>query len=344
MAGIYRLNEIVKISTTFTVSDVLTDPTTVTLAVTTPADVTTTYVYGTDAALVRASTGSYYLNQTASALGVWQYVWTSTGTAASVKESYFTVVQGASIPLVAGQDIGTTVRTMIGDSDSSDYEFSDTDLTNLLSRAIYFYERFRPYYLESTITTVIDQQDYLAPSTATKMISVDWRPYPGIGTNTFVAFFNALYGSADILPARDWSDDVLNKIRQEYAVRYDNIGAGTSDLIQYPTSYTNQNYIRLYPIPTRSGDSITIRYTSAHPLQSNNYFTIPSHHVVYIQKLLEAEVCDVRALRIESSSDVTKVGTTDIRFQNSARHLRTRSNALRQEVMDALSVPVGMHG
>lgn len=344
MAGIYRLNEVVKIATTFTVNAVLTDPTTVTLAVTTPAGSATTYTYGTDAALVRDGLGSYYLNQTASSLGLWQYVWTGTGTAQSVKESYFTVAQGSSIPLVAGQDIGTIVRTLVNDSDSSNYEFSDTDLTNLLSRAVRFYERYKPYYLESTLTTVADQADYLAPSNAIRMVSVDWRPYPGISANTFVGFWNALYGSADILPMKDWRDDVLNKIRSELAIRYDSLGAGTSGQIQYPTSYANASYVRLYPTPTRSGDTVNIRFIAQHPLQSNDYFTIPFYHVQHLQDLLEAEVCDARALKIESTADVTRVGTTDIRFQNSAKALRLRSGLLRQRVVDALGVPVGTHG
>lgn len=344
MAGYYRLNEIVKISTTFTVNSIATDPTTVTLAVTTPAGVTTTYTYGTDAALVKESTGVYYLNQSASQLGLWQYVWTGTGTAAAIRESYFTVIQGTSIPLVAGQDVGTTVRTVIGDSDSSSYEFTDQQLTILLNRAVTWYSRYKPYFLETTITTVSGQADYLAPSNAIRMVSVDWRPYPGISSGSFVGFWNALYGSADILPMKDWRDDVLNKIRQEFAVRYDSLGAGASDFIQYATSYSNNNYIRLYPTPTRDGDTVNVRFTSAHPLANNNYFTIPPQHVIYIEKLLEAEVKEVRVGVIESNPIDVSIGTTRVQIANSTRALRMSVSSLRQEVIDALSSPIGMHG
>lgn len=344
MAGIYRLNEVVKIDTTFKVSDVLTDPTTVTLAVTNPSGTITTYLYGTNVELVKDSVGTYHLNVTANQLGLWQYVWTGTGAVESVKESYLTVTQGASIPLVAGQDIGTTVRTVIGDSDASNQEFSDTQLAQLLTRAINFYSRFRPYYLQSSITTVLGQSDYLAPSNAMKMVEVDYRLYPGLSTNTYVAFFNALYGSADILPMRDWRDDVLNKIRQEYAVRFDEIGVGKFGMVQYSTSYSNQNYIRLYPTPTRDGDVVNITYTATHPLQNNNYFTIAPHHVIYIEKLLEAEVKEVRVGVLESNPIDVSIGTTRVQIANSTRALRMSVSSLRQEVIDALSVPVGTHG
>lgn len=344
MAGYYRLNEVVNITTTFTVNDVVADPTTVTLAITTPANVTTTYTYGTDAALVRSSTGVYYLNQTASALGLWQYVWTGTGTASTIRESYFTVVSGASIPLVAGQDIGTTVRNVIGDTDSSSYEFSDTQLTLLLNRAITFYQRFCPYYLTTTITTTNGTSDYLVPSSVIKLVDSDYRPYPGIGNNSFVGFWNALYGSADILPSKDWRDDALNKIRQEYAVRFDELGAGKFSQIQYQTSYSNQNYIRLHPTPQRDGDVVTLTFTAAHPIQNNNYFTIAPQHVIYIEKLLEAEVKEVRVGTLESNPLDVAIGTTRVKLENSTRALRMSVSSLRQEVIDALSRPIGMHG
>lgn len=248
------------------------------------------------------------------------------------------------VPTAGGQDIATLLRTIIGDTDSNNYEFSDADITNLLSRAVTFYTRYRPYYIESTITTTQDVQDYLAPASAIKMVSVEWRPYPGISANTFVGFWNALYGSADILPSKDWRDDVLNKIRQELAVRYDNLGAGASDLIQYPTSYANTNYIRLYPIPTTSGTEIDIRYTATHPLQSNDYFTIPSHHAIWLQKLVEAEVYDIRANKMSSTATDFGVGTSRIRFDSAIKNLRMMANSLRQEVIDALSIPIGTHG
>lgn len=59
--------------------ELLADPTTLTLKVTTPALVETTYTYGVHAALVRDGKGKYHLNQVVSALGNWKWRWTGVG-------------------------------------------------------------------------------------------------------------------------------------------------------------------------------------------------------------------------------------------------------------------------
>lgn len=61
-------------------SNVLADPTTVKLTVREPDGTTTTYVYGTDAIVVKSSTGIYTANlDTTSKRGLWLYTWWSTG-------------------------------------------------------------------------------------------------------------------------------------------------------------------------------------------------------------------------------------------------------------------------
>lgn len=54
------------------------NPTTMTFKVKNPAGTTTTYVYGTDSQVVRPSTGSFYVDVTASTEGRYQYRWEST--------------------------------------------------------------------------------------------------------------------------------------------------------------------------------------------------------------------------------------------------------------------------
>lgn len=56
------------------------DPTTVTVKFRSPSGTVTSYVYGTDAALVKASTGDYYIDFTPDESGRWRYRWITTGT------------------------------------------------------------------------------------------------------------------------------------------------------------------------------------------------------------------------------------------------------------------------
>lgn len=76
-------NELATLTNSFSVASVLTDPTTVTLAVTTPTGTTTTYTYSL-AEITRDSTGVYHKDIACSEAGTWSYVWTGTGAASDV--------------------------------------------------------------------------------------------------------------------------------------------------------------------------------------------------------------------------------------------------------------------
>lgn len=92
----YDKGDLVRVTGTFTnASDAATDPTTVTCKVKTPAGVTTTYLYGTDAALVKDSTGVYHLDITASTSGQWWYRWEGTGAVEQADEDTFIIEPSA---------------------------------------------------------------------------------------------------------------------------------------------------------------------------------------------------------------------------------------------------------
>lgn len=55
------------------------DPTTVTFVLRSPNGVETSYVYGTDAALVQDSTGDYHIDVVPDMGGRWSFAWISTG-------------------------------------------------------------------------------------------------------------------------------------------------------------------------------------------------------------------------------------------------------------------------
>jgi hypothetical protein len=89
---IYDVGDLVRCSATFTdQDDTAVDPTGIAFKVKTPAGVTTTYTYGTDAALVRDSTGNYHVDVSMTAAGLWPYRWASTGTGQAAAEGQLLV-------------------------------------------------------------------------------------------------------------------------------------------------------------------------------------------------------------------------------------------------------------
>ncbi len=89
--NIYKNGQKVRCSVAFTVSGVATDPTTVTCKVKDPSGNVTTYVYGTDAALVKDSTGNYHVDVTTDENKQWYFRFEGTGACVAVEESSFRV-------------------------------------------------------------------------------------------------------------------------------------------------------------------------------------------------------------------------------------------------------------
>lgn len=67
------------------------DPSTVQFLIETPCGRMTTYTYATDAELVKASVGNYYIDVTPTEGGRWHFRWVSTGTGAGATEGDFVV-------------------------------------------------------------------------------------------------------------------------------------------------------------------------------------------------------------------------------------------------------------
>lgn len=88
----YDLGDLVRCSAVFkNAAGTNTDPTTVTAKVKTPTGVTTTYVYGTDVALVRDSAGNYHVDITTTEAGTWSYRFVGTGAVVQADETVFYV-------------------------------------------------------------------------------------------------------------------------------------------------------------------------------------------------------------------------------------------------------------
>lgn len=85
-------SELATLGNTFLVSSVATDPTTVSLTVTSPANVVTTYTYA-GALITRTSAGVFTKDIACDEDGEWQYVWTGTGAASDVVAGTWTVFE-----------------------------------------------------------------------------------------------------------------------------------------------------------------------------------------------------------------------------------------------------------
>lgn len=85
----YDIGDLVRVSGAFTVSDVDTDPTTVTVLYRDPSGNLTTLVYGEDASVVKDATGQYHLDISPDETGKWWFRWVGTGDAQAAEEDYF---------------------------------------------------------------------------------------------------------------------------------------------------------------------------------------------------------------------------------------------------------------
>lgn len=94
--GVYAEGTEVRVSALFTVAGTPTDPTTVTAIIRDPDGVETTYLYGTDAELVKDSTGAYHVDVDADVAGRWVYRFAGTGTAQAALDQVF-LVEGSVV-------------------------------------------------------------------------------------------------------------------------------------------------------------------------------------------------------------------------------------------------------
>lgn len=90
----YDNGDLVRITGTFTNSaGTAVDPAAVYCQIMSPAGTITAYQYGVDVALVKSSTGVYYVDVDANAPGKWRYRFYATGTGQSADEGDFVVAR-----------------------------------------------------------------------------------------------------------------------------------------------------------------------------------------------------------------------------------------------------------
>lgn len=93
--SVYQIGDAARCIATFTDDDgAAVDPATVTFRWTTPAGVSDSYVYGTDAEVVRDATGLFHVDLPVTERGLWLYRWESSGTAQAAEKGEFMAEPG----------------------------------------------------------------------------------------------------------------------------------------------------------------------------------------------------------------------------------------------------------
>lgn len=72
-------------------ADALADPGTLTFTFLDPSGNATTYTYGTDAELVKSTTGTFYVDLVFDERGMWHYRWEASGARVGAQEGQFKV-------------------------------------------------------------------------------------------------------------------------------------------------------------------------------------------------------------------------------------------------------------
>jgi hypothetical protein len=92
-ANTHDLGDLCRVTAEFTnvVTEAALDPTVVKLSFKDPSDNVTTWIYGTDAEIVKDSTGNYHADIDCDEAGTWYYRWWSTGTGQAADEASFIV-------------------------------------------------------------------------------------------------------------------------------------------------------------------------------------------------------------------------------------------------------------
>jgi len=108
--GRVYVNSTVRIAVNFQDDDATdVDPSTVTFKAFSPYGTTITYIYGTDAELVRSDAGDYFVDFVPDQSGRWFYRWISTGSGTAIALEGNFVVQATADPTL-DQNVYTAYR------------------------------------------------------------------------------------------------------------------------------------------------------------------------------------------------------------------------------------------
>jgi len=240
------------------------------------------------------------------------------------------------IPTIASTNIEENIRERIDDTDATEYEFDDAAVSRAVDRAVTYYSRLKPHYLETTVTTVADQDTYDLPSECVRVVYCDYRTTTVNEYGELDDYFPYTFG--------DWNHPALTFIRQRLMQAYDDVGRGYWAVINSASSWKSGKFLLLYPEPDNSGDTFTVRYSTEHPKVSDDYTTIPSEHIWCIEDLAIAYLLESRARKMDNLPTQYRSGQTTVSRSGVGGSLRADAKELRQGVHDSLGEVVIARG
>lgn len=174
-------------------------------------------------------------------------------------------------------------------------EYSDANLSIFVAEAVEVYSDYNPHRMAASLTTVAQQEYYALPSDCVRLLRVQWY-----------TTFAPLFPNQAPFYFYDYNDPSLVYVRDQLMKNFNEITRTSWAEVNYPYSYMNGRYLRLFPMPTNAGDQVLISYEGLHPLNAlgTAYDTIPDRHMDILVKLTEARVYRRRASRLTSSPDL----------------------------------------
>jgi len=193
--------------------------------------------------LVAGTTDYAYLDATGNSTHWYKTSYYDTGSAQESTKSDAIRGGATQIPTIVDTIIEENIREAIDDLDATDYEFDDASISRAVDRAVTYYSRLKPHYLETTVT-------YDLPDECVRVVYCDYR-------NTSVNEYGEL---DDYFPYTfsDWHHPSLTLIRERLAQIYDDVGRGQYGTINSVSSWKAGKFLILYPEPDTSGDTFTV--------------------------------------------------------------------------------------
>ena len=166
---------------------------------------------------------------------------------------------------IGGRNVIDDIRFDI-DDEATPYDYSKDRINTLIRRAVDYYNLYRPYIRETTLDIVEDTSWYALPSDCVRLVELDYRTAGEVDDDTLDHQYPWLY--------EDWDSPALTMIRNELIARYDELGQGVWEQVNWTISVDSGQYVILYPPPDED-DTIDMRYMAAHVRSDADYNTIP---------------------------------------------------------------------
>jgi hypothetical protein len=202
---------------------------------------------------------------------------------------------------IGGRHIIDDIRFDIDDEGPSDFDYSKDRINTLIRRAVDYYSLHRPYIRETTLDISTDVSWYLLPADCMRVVELDYRTTEEIDDETLDHQYPWLY--------EDWDSPALTMIRNELIARYDDLGQGVWEQVNWTVSIDSGQYVILYPPPDED-DTIDMRYVATHVRSAADYNTVPAEDADIIMDYVVGLILRRKATQIGQGIIIYRAGQT----------------------------------